>query len=272
MVIIMDFSALQAVREKNPLIHCITNYVTVNDCANILLACGASPIMAEDVHEMEEIASAASGLLINIGTITEDKLESILLAGKTANENSRPVILDPVGAGATAFRLGIVKEILQSIHIDVIKGNSAEICALVNENERTAHGVDAGESVRSLSETTDVAAMLCRDTGAVVMVTGETDIITDGSKAIYVKNGHPFLSKITGSGCMLGALTAAYYGAQPSLEAAASAAVCMGYAGELAYARMTEKHGGSGTFRVFLIDAVNQMTAEMLERGAKLDV
>lgn len=267
----MNFSILKTVREKNPLIHCITNYVTVNDCANILLACGASPIMAEDIHEMEEIVTAASGLLVNIGTITEDKLDAILLAGKTANELHKPVILDPVGAGATAFRQRIVYEILQSIHVNVIKGNRSEIRSLVYEQERTGQGVDAGKELYTTDEMIQTAKKLCHLTGATVTVTGAEDIVTDGVQTYLVKNGRPFLSQITGTGCMLGALTAAYYSAEPTLDAAAAAVACIGYAGEIAHARMTEQRGGSGTFRVFLIDAVNQMTTDILKGGAKIE-
>lgn len=267
----MDFSVVDAVRERNPLIHCITNYVTVNDCANILLACGASPIMAEDVHEMEEIVSAASGLLINIGTMKEELLEAILLAGKTANELHKPVVLDPVGAGATTFRQQMVHEILQTLHVDVIKGNSAEICALVYENERTAQGVDAGNTVRSTDDMIAVAQSLCRSTGATVIVTGAVDIVTDGTQTYLIRNGHPSLSQITGTGCMLGALTTAFYSTQPTVESAAAAVACMGYAGEIAHARSAERRGGSGTLRVFLIDTVNQMTASILEGGAKIE-
>ena len=213
---------LDNVKAKSPLIHNITNYVTVNDCANILLACGGSPIMADDVDEVEEITTICGGLNINIGTLNKRTIPAMLAAGKKANALAHPVVLDPVGAGASALR-------------------------------------------------TETA--LKHKTGAIIAITGEIDIVADANKSFCIRNGHKAMSGITGTGCQLSAMTAAYVTANPEhpLTAAAAAVCAMGLCGENARKRMSEEDGNA-SYRNYIIDAVCNLTAEKLEKGAKYEV
>ncbi len=267
---------LENVREKHPLIHNITNYVTVNDCANIVLACGASPIMADDREEAADITSICGGLNINIGTLNARTVDSMLLAGKRANELGHPVVLDPVGAGASRFRTETALRLLKDIRFSVIRGNISEIKALACGNG-TTKGVDADAADKvteeNLDGVIDFAKAFARETGAVIAITGAIDIITDGEKAYCIRNGRPEMSSITGTGCQLSAMTAAFVTANPdhTLEAAAAAAAAMGYAGEVAYGRLTEMDGNA-TYRNYIIDAVYNMTPKMLEKGANYEV
>jgi len=235
------------VRTKSPLIHNITNYVTVNDCANMVLACGASPIMADDAAEVEDITTICGGLNINIGTLNSRTIESMLKAGKKANALGHPVVLDPVGAGASALRTGTAYRLLDEVRFTVIRGNISEVKTLAS-GAGTTKGVD-------------------------VDVADNIDIVADGAKAYCIRNGHPMMSAITGTGCQLSALTAAFITANPSqpLEAAAAAVCAMGLAGEIAHARLTPLDGNA-TYRNYIIDAIYNMTPAQLEEGAKYEV
>lgn len=267
---------MENVRKKTPLIHNITNYVTVNDCANILLACGGSPIMADDSNEAEEITTICGGLNINIGTLNKNTIPSMILAGKKANELSHPVILDPVGAGASTLRTSTANDLLKEIKFSVIKGNISEIKTLA-VGSGTTKGVDADIADKVTDENIDDAVKFVKEfsakTGAVIIVTGETDIIADSKKAYIVKNGHAMMSNITGTGCMLSAMTAAYITANNDnmLEACLASVCLMGYAGEIAYKKMIETGAGNSTFRNYLIDTIFNLTSEELERGAKYE-
>ena len=267
---------MENVRKKTPLIHNITNYVTVNDCANILLACGGSPIMADDSKEAEEITTICGGLNINIGTLNKNTIPSMILAGKKANELSHPVILDPVGAGASTLRTSTANDLLREIKFSVIKGNISEIKTLA-VGSGTTKGVDADIADKVTDENIDDAVKFVKEfsakTGAVIIVTGETDIIADSKKAFIVKNGHAMMSNITGTGCMLSAMTAAYITANNDnmLEACLASVCLMGYAGEIAYKKMIETGAGNSTFRNYLIDTIFNLTGEELERGAKYE-
>lgn len=267
---------MENVRKKTPLIHNITNYVTVNDCANILLACGGSPIMADDSKEAEEITTICGGLNINIGTLNKNTIPSMILAGKKANELSHPVILDPVGAGASTLRTSTANDLLKEINFSVIKGNISEIKTLA-VGSGTTKGVDADIADKVTDENIDDAVKFVKEfsakTGAVIIVTGETDIIADSKKAYIVKNGHAMMSNITGTGCMLSAMTVAYITANNDnmLEACLASVCLMGYAGEIAYEKMIETGAGNSTFRNYLIDTIFNLTSEELERGAKYE-
>ena len=267
---------LAKVREKSPLIHNITNYVTVNDCANILLACGASPIMADDRDEVWDITSICGGLNINIGTLNSRTIPSMHIAGKRANELNHPVVLDPVGAGASELRTRTAKELLETIRFTVIRGNISEIKTLASGNG-TTKGVDADVADRVTEENLDGAVAFAkafsRQTGAVVAITGAIDIVADGQTAYCIRNGHPMMSAITGTGCQLSALTAAYVTAnqETPLEAAAAAVCAMGLAGEIAYGRLCPLDGNA-TYRNYIIDAIYHMTPEQLEKGANYEV
>ncbi len=267
---------LENVRKKSPLIHNITNYVTVNDCANALLACGGSPIMADDAEEVEEITTICSGLNINIGTLNSRTIESMLLAGRKAAELHHPVVLDPVGAGASRLRTDTALRLMSEIPFTVIRGNISEIKAVSGSNVAT-QGVDANIADRVTEENLDdvisFVKALSQKTGAVIAVTGAIDLICDREKAFVIRNGHPMMASVTGTGCMLSAITAAYVAANPdAVTEAAAAAVCvMGLAGETAFSRLSEQDGNA-SYRNYIIDAICRMTPEQLEKGAKYEV
>lgn len=267
---------LENVRRQAPLIHNITNYVTANDCANILLACGASPIMADDIDEVEEITSICAGLAINIGTLNRRTIPAMLAAGRKANALGHPVVLDPVGAGASALRTGTALKLLEEIQFAVIRGNVSEIKTLAHGSGGTK-GVDADVSDRvseqNLENAVAFAKAFARKTGAVIAITGAIDIVADQNTAYCIRNGHQDMSKITGTGCQLSAMTAAYVAANPghTLDAVAAAVCAMGLCGEKAKARMTKPDGNS-SYRNYIIDAIYNLTAEALEEGANYEV
>ena len=264
------------VKAKSPLIHNITNYVTVNDCANMVIACGASPIMADDEHEVEEITSICAGLNINIGTLNSRTIASMLLAGKKANTLLHPVVLDPVGAGASQLRTDTALRLLDEVKFTVIRGNISEIKTLAL-GSGTTKGVDADVADKvteeNLDEVVAFAKAFAKKTNAVVAITGAIDIVANETMAYCIRNGHPMMSDITGTGCQLSALTAAFVAANQAspLQAAAAAVAAMGLAGEIAHERMTQADGNA-TYRNYIIDAVYRMTPEQLEAGAKYEL
>lgn len=267
---------LNHVREKCPLIHNITNYVTVNDCANILLACGGSPIMADDAEEAEEITAICGGLNINIGTLNQRTIPAMHLAGKKANELGHPVVLDPVGAGASSLRTETALGLVREVKFSVIRGNISEI-KTVASGSGTTKGVDADVADKVTDENLDdavkFAKAFARETGAVVAITGAIDIVADSEKAYCIRNGNAMMSSITGTGCQLSAMTAAFVTANPDnvLEAAAAAVCAMGLAGEIAHDRLGSMDGNS-SYRNYIIDAIYNLTPEQLEEGAKYEV
>jgi len=260
----------EQVREKEPLVHVITNFVTVNDCANIILAAGGSPIMTSDIREVEEIVGISQALVLNIGST--DTVEAMTAAGKKANEGNCPVVFDPVAAGASQLRKGICKKLLKEIQFTVIRGNISEIKAIATGSS-TAKGVDADVmdtvTEENLESAVKLAKSLSARTGAVIVLTGAIDIAADADHAYVIRNGCQRMSKITGSGCMLTALIGAFCGANPCypLIAAAAAAAVMGISGELADKKATEQEAGTSSFRNYLIDAVSNFTKEQFERG-----
>lgn len=265
------------VREKAPYVHNITNYVTVNDCANILLACGASPIMADDLREVEEITSLCNSLVINIGTLNERTIPSMLAAGRKAKELKHPVILDPVGAGASKLRTETALQLLKEVSFTVIRGNASEIKTLYLGAGKTK-GVDVDEADQitkdNLEESVKVAKELSKITKAVIVITGKIDIVAYEDKAYIIHNGHPLMSRITGSGCMLSAIIGALCAAHPeqALEAAAAGVVAMGICGELAYERISENSGGTAAFRTYLIDYMSKLNSKQIKERAKVEV
>ena len=264
------------VRQKSPLIHNITNYVTVNDCANMLLACGGSPIMADELEDAVEITAICGGLNINIGTLNHRTIPAMFAAGKRANELGHPVVLDPVGAGASALRTETALGLLKKVKFAVIRGNISEIKTLAL-GSGTTKGVDADVADRVTEENLDGAAAFAKDfarhTGAVVAITGAIDIVADRARAFCIRNGRPEMAAITGTGCQLSALTAAFVTANPDrpLEAAAAAVCAMGLCGEIAHARMTGLDGNS-SYRNYIIDAMYRLTPAALEEGATYEV
>jgi hydroxyethylthiazole kinase len=270
----IDFKKIITNLKKSaPVIHCITNYVTANDCANILLACGASPIMADDSNESGEITSSADGLSINIGTMHEYTLKSMLVSGKQANLDGKPVIFDPVGAGSSKFRTETAKTLMENINFSIVRSNISELKAL-NSLSHTAKGVDADCADKvtdeNLYENMELIRQFSEKNKTVAAVTGEYDIISDGILCCAVKNGHSMMSRVTGTGCMLSVLTAAFAAANPDdIFSAAAAAVCtFGVCGELAYGNGI----GSGTYKIRLIDEINFLNPEIIKEKAKYEI
>lgn len=267
---------LERVRKIKPLIHNITNYVTANDVANVLLACGASPIMADSPKEVEDITAICKGLNINIGTLNEQKKEAIMLAGRKANELGKPVVLDPVGAGSSLNRTETARWILENIEIDVVRGNISEIKALAL-GSISQSGVDANTLDEVTEKNIEDAVDFIRDFSlnhrCISVVTGNIDIVTDGDIAYTVYNGRKEMRSITGIGCQLSGLTCAYISAnlENKLDAALAAVALIGFAGEKGWSYMQEGDGNAA-YRSRIIDAVYNMNKEMLEEGAKYKI
>lgn len=263
---------LGRVRETKPLIHQITNYVTVNDCANVTLAIGASPVMADEADEVAEIVAMSSALVLNMGTLNKRIVESMLTAGRKANEKGVPIVLDPVGAGASSFRSSTARTLLEHIRFGVIRGNVSEIKCLAGAGANT-RGVDASETdaASGLEDAMDTARSLARKYGCVVAVTGETDIVTDGVRILRIRNGHQALGSVTGTGCMCSALVGSFSGAAGSdqLLAAAAGIMTMGIAGEIAFEQVGRR--GLGSYRVALIDQIGNMSSETMRARGRID-
>lgn len=253
---------IEKLREKAPLVHNITNYVVMNSTANALISLGVSPVMAHATEEMEEMVSLASALVINIGTLSEKWVEAMHLAGKTAKEKGIPVVLDPVGAGATTFRTNTTKNIIQEVQPQVIKGNASEILAIARSGF-TTKGVD---STASSDKALEAAKELAGNTNAVVGISGKTDYITDGENTRAINYGHPLMGRITGSGCTASALVAAFAGINSDpFVAATEAMVVMGVAGEMA----AEESDGPGTFYARFLDALYKIDGEQVKKHWK---
>ena len=267
---IREFSRLiEAVRSKKPLVHHITNYVTVNDCANATLAIGASPIMADAIEEAADIAAISSSLVINIGTLNERTIESMIAAGKSANAHGIPIVFDPVGAGASKLRNDTTEKILSELKVSVIRGNISEIRYISGLSSNTK-GVDASESDSS-SNAGEITRELAQRLGCVVAATGATDAISGGHRTVYIKNGTPMLSCITGAGCMCSSLVGSFAGAAPGelFAGTAAAILCMGIAGDISAEKNSS--AGNGSFRSGVLDAIYNMDAATLEKRARLN-
>lgn len=257
---------LTAVRTKQPLVHHITNYVTVNDCANMTLAIGASPVMADDLGEVEEMVSFASALVLNMGTLNERTIASMIVAGKKAKKVGIPVIFDPVGVGATSLRTATAKKIIDQVGPSVIRGNMSEIKILAGLGA-AIKGVD---SVAEEADGAEVASELSRSLTSVIAITGKQDVIAHGQRICRIDNGHPLLSRVTGTGCMATSLIGCCCGATKDwFVGSATGIMTMGLAGELVEGNL-QPGEGVGTFRVRLFDAVAGMTALMLAEGGKI--
>lgn len=263
-------------RKTMPLIHNITNYVTVNDVANILLACGGSPIMSDEVEDVEDITSICNGLNINIGTLHKSSIEGMLRAGKKANDLHHPILLDPVGAGASKFRTETALRLMQELNLAVIRGNISEIKTL-SLGSGTTKGVDADVSdavtEENLEQAIEFVKAFSKKTGTIIAVTGRIDLVTDGNRCYVIRNGRPEMGKITGTGCQLSGMMTAFITANPDemLEAAAAAVCAMGLAGEIGWSRM-QTGDGNATYRNRIIDAIYNMTGDILEKGANYEI
>ena len=267
--------ALRNVRTTTPLVHCITNYVTVNDCANALLACGGSPIMSDEPLDVTDIQTICGGLVLNIGTLNERTIEGMYTAGARARDLGHPIVLDPVGAGASALRTSTAAGLLNSVGAQVIRANMSEMKALAGAAAAT-RGVDVNPddvvTLDNLAESAAFARQLAAKTGAVIAITGAIDIVADAGRAFAIGNGSPIMGKITGAGCMLTCVTAAYAVANPDalLSAVVAAVAGMGVAGEMAAARM-QPVDGNASFRTYLIDALYNLNGKALDTVARVE-
>jgi hydroxyethylthiazole kinase len=250
-------------REKRPLVHHITNYVTVNDCANITIAAGAAPVMADAPEEVCEMVTFAGALVLNIGTLNKGQTESMMLAGGMANDRKIPVILDPVGAGATRFRTRSALRLLDELDITILKGNAGEIGVLAGA-EAQVKGVD---SFGMTGDPVQVARDFAKQTGVTVVISGATDIVTDGSHVLLVENGHPMMGSISGTGCMAASLIGAFSAvSEDPVSASATALAAFGIAGEKAAAGAR----GPYSFRTALFDEMALLTHDDLATGARI--
>jgi hydroxyethylthiazole kinase len=256
-------AALSRIREEKPLIHHITNLVVMNDAANVTLQVGALPVMAHSREEVAEMASLADALVLNLGTLSPAQVESMLVAGRTANERGIPIVLDPVGAGATTLRTRAALRLLDELEVAIVRGNSGEIGVLSG-----AGGVVKGvESVEGVADPAAVALDMAGNRGLVVAITGQRDIISDGQRILGVDNGHRWLTAITGTGCMATTMIAAFAAVERDyLLAAAGGLACFGLAAEQA----AEKAHGPASFKVALFDQVYNLRPEQLAAGARI--
>ncbi|MFL5937888.1 MAG: hydroxyethylthiazole kinase [Gaiellaceae bacterium] len=257
-------TALRDLRERKPLIHQITNYVVMNETANATLAIGALPVMAHAVEEVEELASVAGALVLNIGTLSVPWVEAMLLAGKAANSVGAPVVLDPVGAGATTFRTETAKRILDEVDVAIVRGNAAEVAALAGL-EAEIRGVEAIGAAGSGAE---IARTAANQLGVVAAVTGPVDHVSDGERTLAIANGDPLLATITGSGCISTALTGCFAAVRPAAltAAAAYALAALGVAAEAA----AHEASGPGTFHARLYDGLYVLTPEALDPRTRI--
>ena len=268
-------TAVRRVREKRPLVHAITNIVTANDCANIVLAAGGAAIMAQDEREVEEITASSAALALNMGALRAQ--EAMLLAAREAKRLGHPVVLDPVAAGASRLRGEMCSHLLADGLVSVVRGNVSELRALAAGKGQEG-GVEASALDRVTEENLAESAAWLQDfsrrTGVVALMTGALDLITDGKRTAVLRGGSALLRRITGAGCMLTSLTAACCGANPDtlLEAAAAAAGVMKVCGTLAERRVREEMEGTASFRTRLIDAVSRLTDDELAEGLRIEL
>jgi hydroxyethylthiazole kinase len=257
-------ATLATIRGRKPLVHNITNYVVMNETANAILALGALPVMAHAKEEVREMVGLAGALVLNIGTLSEQWIDAMLLAGAAANERGAPIVLDPVGAGATAYRTETAKRILDSVDVAVLRGNAGEVATLVGA-EAEVRGV---ESVGGGGDPAELAREAARSLGLVAAVTGVVDHVSDGERSAAIANGHQLLAAITGTGCMATAITGCFLaGKDDPFEAAAEALVAFGVAGEDA----AEGASGPGSFHVNLYDALAALDPATLSLRAKVE-
>lgn len=269
-------SCLDRIRQTAPCIHCITNYVTVNDVANLLLACGARPIMADDPEEAAEITRLSQGLSLNIGTVQQHTVSAMLAAGREANRLGHPIVLDPVGVGASALRTRVARELTAQLKLSAIRCNISEIKALIS-GDGDPQGVDAaaGDAIRE--ETLEQTIVWLKRAAArlecVLAVTGAIDLVTDGDRCFVLYGGRAEMGRVTGTGCQLSALLTACLAANPDhpLEAAAAAVGAMGLAGERGWDRMRELDGNIA-YRGYIIDTLYRMTGDQLEGGIRFEI
>lgn len=263
------------IQQTAPVVHNISNYITATDCANITLACGGSPTMADDPEEVAEVASACHASVINMGNTGGYFEDTMIRTGLANNAASHPLILDPVGAGGSARRNAVLNHLMKRLHFSIIRGNISEI-KYIATHEASAKGVDASENdLASESNIQDIASWaksLSARLGSVIVISGPIDVVASAGSAYLIRNGHPMMAQVTGTGCMLSSVLGVFAAANPDhlAEAAAVAVSAYGYAGELAYNKTVKTQGGTGSLRTFLIDYMSIMDAGLWEQGARI--
>ena len=272
---------LKNIREKNALTHCITNSVTINDCANAVLAIGGSPFMAEDAEELEEVVTIADVLVINIGKLSKEQIESMHISSKTANKTNTPIILDPVGVGVTELRNKTTMDLINSYDIAAIRGNITEIKAIaklagVLDESNTAKGVDVNIddiiTEENLKDNGDLICELAAKLNTTILASGPIDILSDGNLTVAIDNGDDMMPLITGSGCMLSSIVGSCIGGSNSFDGSLVAILAMNIAGERARAKVDEKDEGTGSFRTYLIDYLYKTDSETLIEKANIKI
>ena len=274
-------ATLKNIREKNALTHCITNSVTINDCANAVLAIGGSPFMAEDAEELEEVVTIADVLVINIGKLSKEQIESMHISSKTANKTNTPIILDPVGVGVTELRNKTTMDLINSYDIAAIRGNITEIKAIaklagVLDESNTAKGVDVNIddiiTEENLKDNGDLICELAAKLNTTILASGPIDILSDGNLTVAIDNGDDMMPLITGSGCMLSSIVGSCIGGSNSFDGTLVAILAMNIAGERARAKVDEKDEGTGSFRTYLIDYLYKTDSETLIEKANIKI
>lgn len=272
---------LNEVKRKTPLTHCITNFVTVNDCANAILAIGGSPIMSDDVNEVAEIVNISNSLVINIGTISQPQMEAMKLSSAQANKNNIPITLDPVGVGISKLRNDITKELIENYDITTIRGNITEIKTIakifnVIDDTNTAKGVDVCDNdiitKDTLKENGEIIAKTAEKLNTIILASGPIDILSNGKTTIAINGGDEMMPLITGSGCMLSSIVGSCIGATNAFEGTLLAILAMNKAGEKARAKVDENNLGTGSFRTFLIDALYNTNAKELINESEIEI
>jgi hydroxyethylthiazole kinase len=272
---------LKNIKDKNPLTHCITNTVTINDCANASLAIGGSPLMAEDTAELEEIDTIADAVVINIGTLTKKQIEAMKLSAKTANKTNTPVILDPVGVGVSKLRNQTTLDLIENYSIATIRGNISEIKAIAKltgliDESNAAKGVDVNIddiiTKENLKANGEIIRELAEKLNTTILASGPIDILSDGKTTIAIDNGDDMMPLITGSGCMLSTIVGSCVGGSSPLEGSLVAILAMNIAGEKARAKVDANDEGTGSFRAYLIDYLYKTDAESLVSESNIQI
>ena len=270
---------LKNIQEKNALTHCITNSVTINDCANAVLAIGGSPFMAEDAKELKEVVTIADVLVINIGKLSKNQIESMKISAKTANETNTPIVLDPVGVGVTELRNKTTLDLIENYNITAIRGNISEIKAIAKlvgilDESNTAKGVDVNIddiiTEENLKANGDIICKLANKLDTVILASGPLDILSDGETTLIIDNGDDMMPLITGSGCMLSSIVGSCIGGSNPFDGSLVAILAMNIAGEKARAKVEEKDEGTGSFRTYLIDYLYKTDSETLINEANI--
>lgn len=272
---------LNQIREKNPLTHCITNSVTINDCANAVLAIGGSPFMAEDAEELEEVVTIADALVINIGKLSKEQINSMNVSAEVANKTNTPIVLDPVGVGVTELRNKTTLDLINNYKMAAIRGNISEIKAIakligVIDENNTAKGVDVNIddiiTEENLDANGEIISELANKLDTTILASGPIDILSDGKTTIAIDNGDDMMPLITGSGCMLSSIVGSCIGGSTPLEGSLVAILAMNLAGEKARAKVDENDEGTGSFRTYLIDYLYKTNAESLVNESNIKI